>query len=90
MRLRWLVNDSRSVTGVRAYRSEQGGAELALGAEDRPASGNGSAAFTDDTAEPGRTYDYRLRVSTPGGTRWLGPVTAMAPARITSLAWRAA
>ena len=90
VRLRWLVNDSRSVTGVRAYRSEQGGAELALGAEDRPASGNGSAAFTDDTAEPGRTYDYRLRVSTPGGTRWLGPVTAMAPARITSLAWRAA
>ena len=89
VRLSWLVNDARRVSGLLAYRSEQGGAELALGA-GLPTPSDGRTEYVDDTAEPGHTYEYRLRVTTSSGLRWLGPVTVTAPARITALAWRTA
>ncbi len=90
VRLRWLVNDARGVSALRLFRSEAGGAELALGTSDEPPTGDGRAESLDATAEPGHDYDYRLRVSTMAGVRWLGPVSVRVPARITALAWRAA
>lgn len=90
VRLRWLVNDARAVTGLRVYRSEDGGAELAQGAGEMLPAGNGRAELLDAGAEPRHTYEYRLRIVTGTGTHWLGPVAVTVPERITSLAWRAA
>lgn len=90
VRLRWLVNDARSVSGLRVYRSESGGAEIALGDGDLMPAGDGRAEWFDADAQPGHSYDYRLRVVTGTGTHWLGPVSIEVPQRITSLTWRAA
>ena len=90
VRLRWLVNDARAVAGLRVYRSEGGGAEMAQGESDILPAGNGRTEWLDEGAEPRHTYEYRLRIVTDTGTHWLGPVAVTVPERITSLAWRAA
>jgi hypothetical protein len=75
---------------MRAYRSEAGGAEVALGDGELMPSGDGRAELLDAEAQPGHSYDYRLRVVTGTGTHWLGPVRIEVPQRISALAWRTA
>ena len=90
VRLSWIVNDTHGVSGLRVYRGGEGEGEAALGTADIVPSSAGHLDYLDATAEPGRTYSYRLRVSGIAGTRWLGPVAVTTPPRITALAWRAA
>ncbi|MCE9626639.1 MAG: hypothetical protein K8R56_01835 [Candidatus Eisenbacteria bacterium] len=90
VRLRWLVNDARSVSALRVYRSEGSSNEIALSDGDLMPAGDGRTEWIDPNAQPGRTYDYRLRIVSSGGTHWLGPVRIEVPQRISALAWRAA
>jgi len=90
VRLSWIVNDTHGVSGLRVYRGGEGEGEAALGTADIVPSSAGHLDYLDATAEPGRTYSYRLRVSGIAGTRWLGPVAVTTLPRITSLAWRTA
>ena len=90
VRLRWLVNDARGVVGLRLYRSGEDGNETALGEADVRPEHDGESELLDGTAEPGKTFSYRLRVTTAAGLRWLGPVHVRVPSRISALAWRAA
>jgi hypothetical protein len=84
------VNDTHGVYGLRVYRGGEGEGEAALGTADIVPSSAGHLDYLDATAEPGRTYSYRLRVNGIAGTRWLGPVAVTTLPRITALAWRAA
>ena len=90
VRLTWLVNDAHGIAGMRLYRADEGEPERALGATDILATGAGHLDFLDATAEPGRTYAYRLQIRSSTGTWWLGPAAVQVPSRITALAWRAA
>ena len=90
VRLTWLVNDAHGIAGMRLYRAGEGEQEHVLGASDILPTGAGHLDFLDVTAEPGRTYDYRLQIRSSTGTWWLGPATVQVPSRITALAWRAA
>jgi flagellar hook capping protein FlgD len=90
VRLSWYVNDARAVAGLRVYRAAQGEAEVALGASDLVPTREGRLDYLDTATEPGQTYEYRLQVRSGGRLDWLGPVIVATPARITSLAWRAA
>ncbi len=90
IRLAWLVNDARAVSALRVHRQVEGEPEVALGDGDMRPTQSGRLEFVDATAEPGRTYAYRLEVRGTTGVAWLGPVEATMPERIASLAWRAA
>ena len=90
VRLRWTMNDSRAVSGLRVLRAVVNGAESALGDADLMPGGNGAAEFTDVTAERGAEYDYRLAVRSAGRTEWLGPVRVRVPEQVVALACRAA
>ncbi len=90
VRLRWLVNDVRAVSGLRVHRAGGDGAELPLGERDLVPTREGEFEYVDASAQPGQTYAYRLAVRSGASTRWLGPVTVAVPARITALACRAA
>ena len=90
VRLRWIVNDARSISGLRVFRAVEDDPEEALGDADLLPSHEGVLEYVDTTAEPGRSYAYRLRVLSGGATDWLGPVTVRVPMRVTTLAWRAA
>lgn len=90
VRLRWLVNDWRSLAGLRLHRSGEDGVESPMGDEDMVPTHSGSFEHVDTSVEPEREYRYRLQVRGAGGVRWLGPVSVSVPARITTLACRAA
>lgn len=87
--LHWLVNDPRSVVGMRVYRADASGAEIALGDGDLTAGSEGPLEYVDKTAERGQTYAYRLRINLGGTTEWLGPVSVRVPPRPSALALRA-
>ena len=90
VRLEWLVNDAWSVAGLRVHRRTDGEAEVVLSDGEIVPTRPGRYEYLDTTAEPGRTYSYRLEVHSTSDVTWLGPVEATMPERITSLAWRAA
>ncbi len=90
VRLRWIVHDVRSISGLRVLRTQDGGEEIALGAEDLLVRATGAGEFLDRTAEPGTSYRYRLRVARGAGADWLGPVEVTLPTLIASLSWRGA
>lgn len=90
VRLTWHVNDAYGISGLRLFRTDDDGTEAALGAADTPVTREGAYEQTDPTVETGRSYSYRLRVLRGTMASWLGPVTVTTPARISSLAWRAA
>ncbi len=90
VRLQWVVNDLRAVSGLRVHRSGADAAEAPLGEADLVPTPEGAFEYLDTSAEPGRAYTYRLAVRSGSETRWLGPVTVQVPQRITTLAWRAA
>lgn len=88
--LSWTVNDARAVSGLRVHRATEGDEEAVVSGADLAPTREGRQEYVDAATEPGRTYAYRLEVMSATGSRWLGPVTVRTPARITSLAWRAA
>ena len=90
VRVRWVVNDLRRVAGLRVFRSEPDSAERALGDDDVRPTRAGESEFLDGTAQPGRTYSYRLRILRGASADWLGPVQTSLPAAVTALAWRRA
>jgi hypothetical protein len=90
VRLDWHVNDPRAVSGLRLFRAAEDGLEAPLGDSEILPAREGAFDYLDATAEPGRTYAYRLQFRSGGRTDWLGPVTVQTPGRITTLAWRAA
>jgi hypothetical protein len=88
--LSWTVNDARAESALRVHRATEGGEEAVVSGADLAPTREGRQEYVDAATEPGRTYAYRLEVMSATGSRWLGPVTVRTPARITSLAWRAA
>jgi flagellar hook capping protein FlgD len=90
VRLSWHVNDLRNIAGLRVFRAADDSPEAPLGEAELIPSREGVLDYLDTTAEPGRTYNYRLRVRAGAQVDWLGPVTVQLPARVTALKWRAA
>ncbi len=90
VRLSWHLNDPRGITGMRIHRSEAGGPESPVGGEIPATAQAGRLEFLDASAEPGRSYSYRLQIRSGAQVDWLGPVAVDTPLRISSLAWRAA
>ncbi len=90
VRLTWTVNDARALAGLRLHRAREGGVEIVLSDAARLPTREGRQEYLDTTAEPGQTFTYRLEVQAAASVQWLGPVTVQTPARIASLAWRAA
>lgn len=88
-RLRWHVNDVRTVSGLRVHRTGEDGIEVALGEADEVPTRTGAFEYLDRDVEPGASYLYRLAVRTGTTTTWLGPVSVTVPVRISALACRA-
>jgi hypothetical protein len=90
VRLSWHVNDLRGIAGLQLYRADPNAPEAALGVAELVPTHEGTFEQFDASAEPGMSYDYRLRVRRGQTESWLGPVSVQVPEHITSLAWRAA
>ncbi len=88
--LSWHLNDPRGITGMRIHRSESGGPESPVSDEIPATAQAARLEFLDTSAEPGRSYSYRLQIRSGTQVAWLGPVAVDTPQRISSLAWRAA
>jgi hypothetical protein len=88
VRVSWYVNDPRGASGLRVHRSEGDGEESPVGDEIATTSQPARLELLDTSAEPGRTYAYRLEIRSGTRVEWLGPVSLSLPARVTALACR--
>jgi len=90
IRLAWVVNDSRGISGLRVYRSEADGPEQPVSDELQATSQAGRLEFLDESVEAGKTYSYRLAIRFGTHVEWLGPVLVETSASIRDLAWGSA
>lgn len=76
VRVKWFVSDSRSLATVRVERAgSKDGAYLAVGVDSIALDHNGWFEVVDSSVEVGRSYSYRLELTSLEGARiWEGPV----------------
>jgi hypothetical protein len=86
LRLSWTVRDATGITGFTLHRAPRGTEDYEIIATV-PSVGVGEHSYTDRSVAAGEHYLYRLQVRRGASSSWEGPVEAMLPLGITSLAF---